>query len=155
MDPHLLTSELKAEARRLGFDQAGVCPAVTPAGIERFQQWLEAGYAGEMTYLADRRTAYADPAAVLSGVRSIVMLAMNYRTAEPQAAQHGQGRISRYAWGRDYHDLIRKRLDGLADFLRGRVPAPPSAAWSTPLRCWSESSPRWPGWAGSARTRSS
>jgi epoxyqueuosine reductase len=123
MAPHLLTGELKAEARRLGFDQAGVCPAVTPAGIERFQQWLEAGYAGEMTYLADRRTAYADPAAVLSGVRSIVMLAMNYRTSEPQAAQHGQGRISRYAWGCDYHDLIRMRLDRLADFLRGRVPA--------------------------------
>src|SRR5947207_11871909 len=123
MDTQLLTRALKAEAGRLGFDQSGVCPAVTPAGIEHFHQWLAAGYAGEMSYLAERQSAYSDPACVLDGVRSIVMLAMNYRASEPQAAGPGQARISRYAWGRDYHDLIRARLAGLADFLRERAPA--------------------------------
>ena len=122
MDRRSLTNELKWEARRLGFTEAGVSPAVTPTGIGRFHEWLNAGYAGEMTYLADRARAYADPTAVLADARSVVMLAMNYRTAEPCVAGQGHGRISRYAWGRDYHDLIRERLDELADFLRRRVP---------------------------------
>jgi epoxyqueuosine reductase len=76
-----------------------------------------------MHYLADRRDAYADPNRVLDGVRSIVMLAMNYRTAEPVTPDSGQGRVSRYAWGEaDYHDLIHERLDLLSEFLKDRVP---------------------------------
>ena len=71
-----------------------------------------------MHYLADRREAYEHPRHVLDGVRSVVMLAMDYRTAEPAAAAAGQGRVSRYAWGAtDYHDLIRDRLHQLADSL--------------------------------------
>lgn len=81
-------------------------------------EWLAAGYAGQMRYLADRREAYADPNRVLDGVRSVVMVAMNYRTAEPSEAAAGQGRVSRYAWGNtDYHDLIRGRLNHLAEHL--------------------------------------
>src|SRR6185312_2994951 len=54
---------------------------------------------------------------------SIVVLAMNYRTAEPAKPQAGEGRVSRYAWGEaDYHDLIRERLNRLAEFVRERVP---------------------------------
>jgi epoxyqueuosine reductase len=76
-----------------------------------------------MHYLADRREAYADPNRVLDGVRSVVMLAMNYRTAEPAAPRAGAGRVSRYAWGEaDYHDLIHARLDQLAEFVSERVP---------------------------------
>ena len=89
----------------------------------RLDEWLAAGYAGQMHYLADRREAYGDPNRVLDGVRSIVMLAMNYRTAEPAKPQAGEGRVSRYAWGdADYHDLIHERLDQLAEFLRSSVP---------------------------------
>jgi len=117
-----LSSDLKAEARRLGFALAGICPAVTPPGIARFDQWLARGFAGELHYLAGRRAAYEHPQSVLDGVQSIVMLAMNYRTAEPATPAPGQGRVSRYAWGDDYHTLIRRRLDELADYLRGRAP---------------------------------
>ena len=118
-----ITADLKAEARRLGFDLCGVCPAVSPPGADRFAEWLAAGYAGQMHYLPDRAEAATDPQRVLDGARSIVMLAMNYRTADPQPPQPGQGRVSRYAWGGDYHDLIRSRLTALADWLRQRVPA--------------------------------
>jgi epoxyqueuosine reductase len=77
-----------------------------------------------MRYLVDRREAYNHPSHVLDGVRSIVMLAMNYRTAEPAAPQAGEGRVSRYAWGdADYHDLIHERLDVLATVVRENVPA--------------------------------
>ncbi len=117
-----LTTALKAEARRLGFDLAGVCPAVTPAGIGRFHEWLSAGYAGEMQYLGDRAEAYEHPRHVLDGVRSILVLALVYRTAEPAAPCAGEGRVSRYAWGVDYHDLIRDRLNSLAEFLKRESP---------------------------------
>ena len=116
MEVESLTVALKAEALRLGFDLVGACQAVPPPGFERFRQWLEAGCAGEMRYMADRFEAYQHAGHVLDGARSILMLAMSYRTVEPSEPAAGQGRVSRYAWGDDYHDLIRARLRRLADF---------------------------------------
>jgi epoxyqueuosine reductase len=117
-----LTAWLKAEALRLGFTACGVAPAVTPRGIHRLAAWLEAGYAGEMAYIERRQAAYSHPRSVLEGVRSLLMLAMNYRTAEPVPPRPGQGRVSRYAWGSDYHDLIHAHLRSLADGLRQAWP---------------------------------
>ena len=119
MTPTEITANVKRRAKSLGFQLSGVCPAVRPAGSERLDQWLAAGYAGEMDYIAERRQAYDHPKHVLEGVRSIVMLGMHYRSAEPSKATAGQGRVSRYAWGSsDYHDVIRDRLHELADFLK-------------------------------------
>jgi len=119
-----LTHELKQLAIESGFSLCGVCPAVSPPGTARLDDWLAAGYAGQMRYLADRREAYDHPNRVLDGVRSIVMLAMNYRTAEAAVPRTSQGRVSRYAWGEaDYHDLIHDRLSTLAEFLHARAPA--------------------------------
>jgi epoxyqueuosine reductase len=122
MSSKSLTVAIKTEARRLGFGLSGVCPAVAPSGLSRFHEWLEAGFGGEMRYLAGRAEAYSHPRNVLDGACSIVMLAMVYRTAEPVEPQPGQGRVSRYAWGTDYHDLIRSRLHELADFLVASAP---------------------------------
>src|SRR5437868_4816533 len=119
-----LTTLLKHRARELGFSLCGVCPAVMPPGAARLDEWLAAGYAGQMHYLADRREAYSDPNRVLDGARSILMLAMNYRTREPTEPAAGQGRVSRYAWGDvDYHDLIRERLNLLAARITELSPA--------------------------------
>jgi epoxyqueuosine reductase len=124
MDRAELTDGLKTRAGELGFSLCGICPAAPPPGLGRFDEWLAAGYAGQMHYLADRRAAYADPTQVLDGARSIIMLAMNYRTAEPTQPGAGEGRVSQYAWGEaDYHDLIRGRLNKLADSLREQVPS--------------------------------
>jgi epoxyqueuosine reductase len=118
-----LTTLLKERAAGLGFSLCGVSPAVPPPGLARFEEWLGAGYAGQMRYLADRRDAYRDPRMVLEGARSIVMLAMNYRRAAPIEPGPGEGRISRYAWGdADYHDLIRDRLHRLGEQLREQRP---------------------------------
>src|SRR4029079_19532911 len=117
-----LTAELKLAAEGLGFELAGVCPAVEPTGLDRFRQWLSAGYGGEMEYLSSRADAYQHPRSVLAGARSIVMLALNYRTVEPGAPQAGHGRVSRYAWGADYHDVIRSRLARLAATLQRLAP---------------------------------
>lgn len=76
-----------------------------------------------MDYIGLRQPAYADPGMVLEGARSILMLALNYRTADPQLPQDGEGRISRYAWGpTDYHDVIHERLKKLVKLVESRVP---------------------------------
>lgn len=122
VDRQSLTDALKQEAYRLGFELAGVCEAVAPPGLDRFRQWLACGYAGEMQYIADRAEAYEHPRHVLDGVRSLLLLAVNYHTADPAQTQAGKGRVSRYAWGRDYHGLVRERLHRLADFHRQLAP---------------------------------
>lgn len=122
MSPESLTAALKEEAARLGFELSGACPAVTPTGIEHLRRWLAAGYAGRMEYLAKRAEAYDHPRHVLPGVRSLLVLGKVYRTVEPAVPGAGQGRVSRYAWGRDYHQLIRQRLRDLARFHRRLTP---------------------------------
>ena len=117
-----LTAALKEESLRLGFDLVGATPAVAPPDFDHFRQWLAAGYAGKMHYLADRLGAYAHPDELLDGAKSLLMLGVNYRTVEPADAGPGQVRVSRYAWGADYHDVIRDRLHRLADFHRRLVP---------------------------------
>ena len=118
-----VTELLKTRSAQLGFELCGVCPAVSPPGVSRLDEWLAAGYAGGMQYIESRREAYKHPSHVLEGVRSLLMLGMNYGTVIPKALSPGEGRVSRYAWGSvDYHDLIRDRLHQLADYLRELVP---------------------------------
>lgn len=118
-----LTAAIKAEAASLGFTMTSVCAVVDAPGIDGFQRWLDAGYAGEMKYLADRKQAYEHPRHVLENARSLVMLAMNYQTAPPESTPAGSGRIARYAWGvADYHDLIHDRLKQLKRFVLAQRP---------------------------------
>ncbi|HET6326908.1 MAG TPA: tRNA epoxyqueuosine(34) reductase QueG [Planctomycetaceae bacterium] len=114
---------MKAEALRLGFDLVGITPATVPGGLENFHDWLRRGYDGEMAWLSRREEAYEHPRNVLAGVRSVIMLALNYRTDEPAPPCPGTGRVSRYAWSdADYHAVARERLKLLADFLHTQVP---------------------------------
>ncbi len=122
LSPAELTQRLRTRALELGFARAAACPAVEPPGWQRFRDWLEAGYAGEMRYLADRRDAYGHPRHVLDGAQSLLMLAFPYRTSEPNPAADGRGRVARYAWNADYHELIHDRLHRLADAYRAWVP---------------------------------
>jgi len=114
---------IKQYARDLGFDLVGIAPAVRPAGFAEFQTWLDRCYDGEIRYLRGRADAYEHPEHVLPRVKSVIMLGLNYRTAEPSAPEPTSGRVSRYAWGNtDYHDLIRGRLKQLAAHLHETLP---------------------------------
>ena len=109
-----LTTRLKSRSRELGFQLCGIAPAINSRGFHRLIEWLDLGYAGEMSYLNDRQDAYAHPDSILTGVQSIIMLGMDYHTAEREPASIGKGNIAAYAWGSvDYHDLIHKRLKAL------------------------------------------
>jgi epoxyqueuosine reductase len=123
MDVKQLTDALTKRAKALGFSLVGASPAATPQGAARLDAWLAAGYAGRMDYIANRRAAYDHPQSVLDGVRSLLMLAMDYRTLEPREPPAGHGRIARYAWGaQDYHDAVRARLNILSDLLQELAP---------------------------------
>ncbi len=122
MTPQSLTTALKEKARCLGFDLVGATRAVTPPDIEHLESWLAHGMAGEMQYFPRRMDAYRDPGSILPGVKSILMLGVDYRTVEPFVAGPGQGRVSRYAWGSDYHEIIRRKLRILARFHRELAP---------------------------------
>ncbi|MEM9657587.1 MAG: tRNA epoxyqueuosine(34) reductase QueG, partial [Planctomycetota bacterium] len=123
MDAAAIANAVKLRAEQLGFARCGVCSAVSPSGANRLDEWLARGYAGEMHYLEERREAYGHPRHVLEGVRSLIMLTLPYGGADPSPAPPGTGRVARYAWGdADYHDLARKRLHALADYLRELSP---------------------------------
>ena len=113
---------IKKSALELGFDLAGIAAAASPETFPRLQEWLERGYAGEMGYLARREEAYEHPDRVMEGVRSIVLLGMNYGPPKELEATEGL-KIARYARGkRDYHDVIRERLKQLGRRVKELVP---------------------------------
>lgn len=113
---------MKAEANRLGFSLFGVAAATPADGFDRYAAWLDRGYHGEMTYLEDHREARRNPAAILDGVRTIVMLAFDY--ASPREDDHPptHGRVAAYARGPDYHPFLWKRLNALTDWLERTTP---------------------------------
>jgi epoxyqueuosine reductase len=108
--PAGLTAALVAESHRLGFDVVGATPAVVPPRLDYLKRWVGEGFAGEMRWFVSQAEAYQHPQRLLAGARGVLMLGVNYRTAEPVLPVRGEGRVSRYAWGDDYHTVIRRRL---------------------------------------------
>ncbi|GAB5404276.1 MAG: tRNA epoxyqueuosine(34) reductase QueG [Aureliella sp.] len=120
------TTELRKKVAELGFTLCGVTAAAAPKRLEQFHQWLAAGHAGQMQYLETRRDAYASPESVLTGCKTIVMLALPYTTlADRQVPpdKRTAGRVARYAASPiDYHDLIHGRLKQLKRWLTEHFP---------------------------------
>ena len=124
------TAWIVEKAGALGFSMCGVVPMEKFPEHAGFDEWLERGYGGEMSYLSDPRRR--EPGQVLGGARSAIVCAMNYNTAHPYSSEaaavetegEARGWISRYAWGRDYHEVLWERLNALADALTERFPEP-------------------------------
>ncbi len=115
-----LTEQIKAHAQRLGFELIGVTPAEESQTIRLYEKWLENGYAGEMGYLEKHLQLKRDPRHCLPEAKSVISLAINYYTLDPAQAlveNPSRGQISRYAWGDDYHEIIRAKLRKLAAFI--------------------------------------
>src|SRR5436190_23734770 len=115
--------DVKSMALACGFDLAGITPALPLPEAEFYQQWAGAGYAGEMRYLTDRRAEVRnDPRRLLPSAKSIVCVGKLYDGPPPEAPE--MAAISRYAWGKDYHDVLRADLERLVDRIREVSPAP-------------------------------
>ncbi|HWG46360.1 MAG TPA: tRNA epoxyqueuosine(34) reductase QueG [Gemmataceae bacterium] len=121
-----LEDRLKQHAHTLGFELAGIAPATEADGFGRLRDWLDRGFAGTMDYMHRHREARRHPSSILPEVRSVVMVGMNYGPANDRGTlsreRPGSGRVSRYARGTDYHDVLRTRLNRLLDWLRQERP---------------------------------
>ena len=130
-----LSAWIAERASALGFDLCGVVSAEKFPELAHTEEWLDRGYAGEMKYLADPRRS--DPRSAMPGIKSVIVCALNYNTAHPRsihvASTRAQGDslpgltdasprgwISRYAWGSDYHEVLRERLGLLLAELQER-----------------------------------
>jgi len=132
-----LTCEIVDRARALGFDRVAVVPVSRPAHAAAFEQWLRAGYHGEMGYLETRAELRTDPALLAPGARSLIVVAANYNPRPYPAPPVGpsRGSIARYAQSQDYHDVIKRRLFALDAFVRSRT------ARSVPGKAWVDTAP--------------
>lgn len=112
---------LKAKAAELGFVACGICDAdAVPEAGARLREWLGLGCHGEMLWMEARADQRASPKGLWPEVRSVIMLGMSYApAADPMAlaAQPERGRISAYAQGRDYHDVVKSALKALARWM--------------------------------------
>ncbi len=120
-----LAGEIVARCLELGFAAAGVAPAHRSDRETAFRDWISRGEHATMTWLAETLEQRLDPARLLPGARSAVMVADLYapRGHVDPALPPGHARVARYARGRDYHRVVTRRLHTLADELRSRFPA--------------------------------
>lgn len=122
-DLHQLAAETKQRARLLGFDLVGIASASPSKYREYYRNWLDTGQHGSMAYLAGRFEERTDPAVYLPGAQSVICLATNYhQKVDEHFGDQAVGKIAQYALGKDYHDVLSKRLHALSDWLRVEMP---------------------------------
>lgn len=115
------TQRIKAEAIRLGFSACGIAraEAAPKALYEGYEAWLAQGFNGEMSYLERNADPRQDPRVLVPGTRSLIVVAMNYYPHTFQPAHLPQ--FAYYAYGRDYHKVVKKRLDQLLAFIKREI----------------------------------
>jgi len=115
------TQRIKQEALRLGFTHIGVSKAsFLEEDAPRLESWLKMGMHGQMTYMEHHFDKRLDPAKLVPGAKSVISLMLNYYTSTSQMNQDAP-KISKYAYGKDYHTVIKKKLKGLTTFIRENI----------------------------------
>lgn len=125
LNPVTLAQSIKDWGRELGFQQVGIASVDLGEHEAHLQRWLDAGYQGEMDYMAAHGSKRSHPEQLVPGTLRVITLRMDYlpgdtRMAE-QLANPEKAYVSRYALGRDYHKLIRKRLQQLAERIQKEI----------------------------------
>ena len=114
-----LSEKIKIKALELGFSKIGFAAAGSLAAEENsLRAWLDAGYHGEMRWMEREPEKRADPNLLFPGAKTIVSVALNYYTPHEHEDDERKGKISRYAWGDDYHDVLKGKLRELLDYLK-------------------------------------
>jgi epoxyqueuosine reductase len=115
------SAAVKTRALEVGFDLAGIAAAMPHPRLSRLADWIDRGRAGDMRYLDKSRDERLDPRRVLPTARSVVSVAAIYNTRHPYSAtvdDPARARVARYAWGDDYHEVLRARLRVLVRWMR-------------------------------------
>jgi epoxyqueuosine reductase len=118
-----LTRTIKAKAAELGFAKVGIAraDALTEEGV-RLHEWLARRYHGTMEWMERSIEKRVDPRLILPGAKSVISLAMNYYADVRHSNDPGVGKISRYAWGDDYHLVATPRIQSLLDCIKSENP---------------------------------
>jgi len=124
-DPTALAQAIKTWGRELGFQQVGIAGVELGEHEAHLERWLAAGYQGEMDYMAAHGHKRSRPAELVPGTLRVVSLRMDYLPGDTRMAellaQPEKAYVSRYALGRDYHKLVRKRLQQLAERVQAAI----------------------------------
>jgi epoxyqueuosine reductase len=118
-----LSDRIRSKAIELGFCKVGIARAVALEEEGRLlREWLSQGYHGTMEWMARNVEQRVDPKKVLRNAKSVVVVAMNYYTEAHHSEDPDTGKISRYAWGDDYHEIMVPRLEKLLQSVKQEVP---------------------------------
>lgn len=118
--PRDLTSSIKEKAYSLGFTLIGISPVGDYPESQYYKEWLNKGYQASMDYMSKNEEKRQDVRNLVPGARSVISCALNYNTDYPystEARDPKKGWIARYAWGDDYHSVIKEKLNILKDYL--------------------------------------
>ena len=104
-----LTEKIKTKAVEIGFHKIGIAPAASLSEESpRLHAWIENGHHAAMSWMEREPEKRTDPRLIFPDARSVVALALNYYTPHEHETNSTKGKISRYAWGDDYHDVVRE-----------------------------------------------
>ena len=117
------SDRIKQKSSEIGFQKTGIVPAKPlPREGVRLNDWLERGFHGEMAWMEREPEKRSDPTILFPGARSVVVVALNYFTDYKHNDDPNRGKISRYAWGDDYHDVVRDKLKELLAWIKTEIP---------------------------------
>jgi epoxyqueuosine reductase len=123
LHPSILSERIRTRARAEGFDYVGIVPAVAlDSERERLEEWLSRGFQGEMRWMERDPNKRTDPRLLLPSARSVVVVALNYYTPHRHTDEPLTGKISRYSWGDDYHDVVGGKLKSLLAWIKEQWP---------------------------------
>jgi epoxyqueuosine reductase len=125
-DASALSAQIKHRAQQLGFELVGISPVKAPPHEQSFAQWLRQGFSGELTYMARTEALRREPRELVPWAESVISVGLNYFTPPARPAPSGEttGWISRYAWGDEYHDLMKRKLQSLLESIEQLAGAP-------------------------------
>lgn len=118
--PRDLTNSIKEKAYNLGFTLIGISPVGDYPESQYYKKWLNKGYQASMDYMSRNEEKRQDVRNLVPGARSVISCAVNYNTDHPYSTSlqdPGKGWIARYAWGDDYHSVIKEKLNVLKDYV--------------------------------------
>jgi epoxyqueuosine reductase len=118
-----LANCIKEKSHDLGFQKVGITKAVSISEEkEKLETWLSRGHHGTMSWLAERKHERGDIFTYFPDVKSVISLGMNYYTGYGQNELNSDNKFSNYAWGEDYHDILKSRLYKLLNWLKIEIP---------------------------------
>jgi epoxyqueuosine reductase len=123
LEPQALARLIKERALAEGFEKVGIVPAM-PLDEERnrLREWLTRGLQGQMKWMARDPEMRTDPRKLFPAARSVIVVAKNYYTPAEHKDDAHTGKVSRYAWGDDYHDIVGAQLHSLLSWIKETVP---------------------------------